>query len=161
MAKKESVKKINGFSMQFLPYSEIQYLNSNERIKKILNIVLGNNILIIQGRLKSEEEARLIGDTMAMIGHVQGFKGIELAVIGGNGDTSFMDRLRKGIVNTLLRGDLGAITIIGPATIVKEIKKDPDKIQLLTNEKNGKKRLKVNVGTLVILTIFLLVMVIY
>jgi hypothetical protein len=39
MAKKEN-NKIKGFSIQFLPYSEIQYLDSNDRIKKILNIIL-------------------------------------------------------------------------------------------------------------------------
>ena len=78
--------KIKGFAIQFLPFVEISNLNSTGRIKKILGIVLGNNILILQGRLKAEEEARLIGDTMAMIGHVKGFKGIELAVISGNGN---------------------------------------------------------------------------
>ncbi len=130
MAKKEN-NKIKGFSIQFLPYSEIQYLDSNDRIKKILNIILGNNILILQGRLKSEEETRLIGDTMAMIGHVKGFKGIELAVISGNGGEGFIDRLRKGIVNAIAKGDLGAVTVIGPATIVKEIKRNPKKIELL------------------------------
>lgn len=77
--------KIKGFAIQFLPYSEIRNLNSDDRIKKILAITLGNNILIIQGRLTSNEEARLIGDTMAMIGHIKNFKGIELAVISGNG----------------------------------------------------------------------------
>ena len=59
-------KKMGGFSIQFMPYSEIRYLESGERIKKILKIVLGNNILILQGKLKSEEETRLIEDTMAM-----------------------------------------------------------------------------------------------
>ena len=48
--------KIKGFSIQFLPYSEIRGLDSNHRIRKILNIVLGNNILILQGRLEPEEE---------------------------------------------------------------------------------------------------------
>jgi hypothetical protein len=85
----------------------------------------------LQGRLKSEEETRLIGDTMAMIGHVKGFKGIELAVISGNGGEGFIDRLRKGIVNAIAKGDLGAVTVIGPATIVKEIKRNPKKIELL------------------------------
>ena len=131
---KKGMGKLKGFSIQFLPYSEIKDLNSDERIKKILGIVLGNNILIIQGKLKSEEETRLIGDTMAMIGHVKGFKGIELAVISGNGDTTFMDRLRKGLVQMIVKGDLGAITIIGPATIVKEIKRNPKKIELLLSK---------------------------
>ena len=58
----KNLGKIKGFSIQFIPYSEIRYLSSNERIRKILGIVLGNNILFLQGRLKSEEEARLIGD---------------------------------------------------------------------------------------------------
>ncbi len=132
--KKRGLGKIKGFSIQFLPYSEIRNLNGDERIRKILNIVLGNNILFLQGRLKPEEEVRLIGDTMAMVEHVKNFKGIELAVISGNGDEGFMDRFRKGLVNFLVKGDLGAITIIGPATIVKEIKRNPKKIELFLNK---------------------------
>ena len=127
----KNLGKIKGFSIQFLPYSEIRDLNSNERIRKILGIVLGNNILILQGKLKSEEEIRLIGDTMAMIGHVKDFKGIELAVISGNVEKNLVDKMRTEIVKVLSRGDLGAITIIGPATIVKEIKRNPKKIELL------------------------------
>ncbi len=132
--KKKNSVKIKGFSIQFLPYSEIRDLNSNERLRKILGIILGNNILILQGKLKSEEETRLIGDTMAMIGHVKNFKGIELAVISGNGHQGFFGYMKKGIVNVLSGGDLGAITIIGPATIVKEIKRNPKKIELLLNK---------------------------
>jgi hypothetical protein len=126
----KNLGKIKGFSLQFLPYSEIKDLDSNERIKKILSIVLGNNILILQGKLKAEEEARLIGDTMAMIEHVKDFKGIELAVLSGNGENGIFSKMKNGIVNALSGGDLGAITIIGPATIVKEIKKNPKKIEL-------------------------------
>jgi hypothetical protein len=127
----KNLGKIKGFSIQFLPYSEIRNLGSNERIRKVLNIILGNVILILQGRLTADEEARLIGDTMAMMGHVKNFKGIELAVISGNGDSGFLGKLKKGIANALSGGDLGAITIIGPATIVKEIKRNPKKIELL------------------------------
>ena len=75
--------KIKGFSIQFIPYSEIRSLDSTGRIKKILDIIFGNNILILQGRLKPEEEARLIGDTMAMIGHIKNFKGIENCLKSG------------------------------------------------------------------------------
>lgn len=129
----KSLGRIKGFSIQFLPYSEIRDLDSTERIKKILRIVLGNNILIVQGRLKAEEETRLIGDTMAMIGHVTNFKGIELAVISGNGKEGFLGKMRQGLANAIIRGDLGAVTIIGPATIVKEIKRNPKKIELFLN----------------------------
>ncbi len=133
--KKKGLKHIKGFSIQFLPYGEIRNLNSNNRIKKILGIVLGNNILILQGRLNSDEETRLIGDTMAMMGHVKNFKGIELAVISENNENAgFFSKFRTGLINIISKGDLGAITIIGPATIVKEIKKNPKKIELLLNK---------------------------
>jgi len=125
---------IKGFAIQFIPYSEIKSLNADDRIRKILNIVLGNNIIILQGKLKAEEESRLIGDTMAMIGHVKDFKGIELAVIGSDEKTNVFDRFRKSFVNVLSGGDMAAITIIGPASVVKEIKRNPKKIELLLNK---------------------------
>lgn len=132
--KKKNLGKIKGFSIQFIPYSEIRILSSDERIRKILNIVLGNNIIILQGKLKPEEESRLIGDTMAMIGHVKEFKGIELAVISSGGEQRFFQRVKGNLANLLNGGDMGAITIIGPATVVKEIKRDPKKIELLLNK---------------------------
>ena len=128
---RKKLGKIKGFSIQFLPYSEIRGLDGNQRIKKILNIVLGNNILILQGRLEPEEETRLIGDTMAVIGHVKNFKGVELAVISGNGNEGFFGKFRNNLVSAIAGGDIGAVTIIGPATIVKEIKRNPKKIELL------------------------------
>ncbi|MEK6840739.1 MAG: DUF2073 domain-containing protein [Nanoarchaeota archaeon] len=128
---KKRLGKIKGFSIQFLPYAEIRGLDSNQRVKKILNIVLGNNILILQGRLDPEEETRLIGDTMAIIGHVKNFKGVELAVISGNGNEGFFGKFRNNLVSAIAGGDIGAVTIIGPATIVKEIKRNPRKIELL------------------------------
>jgi len=133
MAKKKKLGSLKGFAIQFLPFSEIRTLDSDERMRKILGIVLGNNLLFLQGRLKPEEESRLIGDTMAMIGHVRGFKGIELAVIAGNGNSGFFGKMKSGMVRALSGGDLGAITIVGPATIVKEIKRNPKKIELLLN----------------------------
>lgn len=132
--KKKGAKKIGGFSIQFFPYSEIRDLDSGERIKKILKSVLGHNILILQGRLRASEETRLIEDTMAMIGHVKDFKGVELAVISENGNGKFFDKLKKGILNKLSGGDLGSVTIIGPATVVKEIKRNPKKIELFLNK---------------------------
>jgi len=137
MVKKRKIKKLKklkGFSIQFLPYSEIRDLDSNKRIRKILGIILGNNILILQGKLNPNEEVRLIGDTMAMIGYVKNFKGIELAVISGNNGEGFFRKMRKSAVNVLVGADLGAITIIGPATIVKEIKRNPKKIELLLSK---------------------------
>jgi len=117
-----------------MPFSEIKDLSSGERIRKILDIAFTNSILILQGRLKPEEETRLIEDTMAMIEHVKKFKGIELAVINPTENRSPLEKFKYKIATKLSGADLSAITIIGPASIVKEIKQDPRKIELFLNK---------------------------
>ncbi len=128
---KKSMRRIKGVSLHIMPYSEIDRLSITDRIKKILNLVLGNRVVILQGRLRPEEEIRLIEDTMAMVDHIKHFKGIELAVIDPNSrDMSFFFKIRSGLAKTLT-GDNGSLTVIGPASVVKEIKKDPSKIEVL------------------------------
>jgi hypothetical protein len=123
--------KIRGLSLQVIPFAEIEELSISERVKKILNIVLGNRIVIVHGRLRPEEEARLIEDTMALVDHLKDFKGIELAVIEPDlKDKSFFTKMKYGLAKKLV-GDNSALTVIGPSSIVKEIKKDPRKIELL------------------------------
>ena len=122
--------KIKGLSLHIMPFSEIRGLSITERVKKILKLVLGNKVVILQGRLRPEEEIRLIEDTMAMVDHIRSFRGIELAVIDPDSDkTSVFFRMRKGLAKSLV-GDNNAITVIGPASVVKEIKKDPRKIEV-------------------------------
>lgn len=125
------MKKIKGFRLQILPYSEIRDLGISERIKKILKLIMEDRVVILQGRLRAEEEIRLIEDTMSMVDHIKKFKGIELAVIEPDGDSnSLLVKFRKGLAKTLV-GDHGALTVIGPASIVKEVKKDPKKIEVM------------------------------
>lgn len=138
MAKKEAKSKKESSSrltFQFVPYSDISSLTSGERIKKLLHIVLTNKIILLQGRLTSEEEARLIEDTMAMIGHVKNFKGIELAVMSSKPESMTYFNIAKNKIANFLVGERDSITVIGPASIVKEIKKDPTKIELLLKSK--------------------------
>ena len=126
-------------TLQILPYSEIERLSSLSRIRKILNIAKENKIVLMQGRLKKEEEAELIKVTMEEID--KNFKGIELAVIypHASKDTSLLGNFKRNIVNSLL-GDRQGLTIVGPATIVKQIKKDPKKIELFTNDAKKARR---------------------
>ena len=130
MKLKKGMQKIKGLSLHIMPYAEISRLSISDRVKKILNLVLGNRVVILQGRLRPEEEIRLIEDTMAMVDHIKNFKGIELAVIDPNGQNeSLLFKIRQGIARTLT-GDNGSLTVIGPASVVKEIKKDPSKIEV-------------------------------
>lgn len=124
-------KRLRGLTIQFLPYAEIESLDTTERIKKLLQIILKEKVIIIQGRLKPEEETRLIEDTMALVGTIKGFKGIELAVISSNpSERSFINKFKHGIANALI-GQTDALTIIGPAAVIKEMKKDPSKLEIM------------------------------
>jgi len=118
-------------TLQFIPFSEIEKLSSTERIRKLLDIVIKNKIIVIQGRLKPEEETRLIEDTMVMVDKVKGFRGIELAVIAPNTkERGMVSKIKYGIANALV-GQTDSLTIIGPAAIIKEMKRDPRKLEVM------------------------------
>ncbi|MFH1358590.1 MAG: DUF2073 domain-containing protein [archaeon] len=124
-------KKIKGLTLQFIPYSDIARLDSVGRIKKLLKIVLDNKVVVLQGRLRPDEETRLIEDTMIMIGNIKNFKGVELAVISGNEEQQgFFEKFRFGLARAI-SGQQNAITVIGPASVVKEIKKDPQNLEVM------------------------------
>jgi len=117
-------------TLSFITYSEIARLKSEQRIKRILDIILKGRIVILQGRLESEEETGLIQATMALAGRIRGFKGVELAVINPSANQAIFDKIKVGIAHALI-GQRDSLTIIGPATIVKDIKRDPSKIELM------------------------------
>ena len=129
-------------TLQFVPYTEIESLSSVGRIRKLLNITKENRIVLLQGRLRKEEETELIKATMEEID--KDFKGIELSVIYPDKKESDLFRKIKRNFVSMLLGDRQGLTIIGPASVVREIKKDPDKIQLFTEEdtKTKKRRKK-------------------
>lgn len=135
MVKKKKIDKkiLKGLSLHVIPFSEVRDMNISERVKKILSLVLGNKIVILHGRLRPEEEARLIEDTMAMIDHVKSFRGIELAVIEPDlKEEGFLTKAKYVLAKRLV-GDNSCLTVVGPASIIKEIKKDPKKLELFLN----------------------------
>ena len=124
-------KKIRGLGLQVIPFSEVQELSITDRVKKILNLVLENRIVILHGRLRPEEEVRLIEDTMVLVDHVKNFKGIELAVIEPDlRDKGIFMKMKHGFAKKLV-GDNSSLTVIGPASVIKDIKRDPKKLELM------------------------------
>ncbi len=122
---------------QFVPYHDIEPLGSAKRVNKLINIVKENKIVIMEGRLNKQEEADLIEITMEEI--TPKFRGIELSVIyPDNSKLSALQKV-KGTFAGILLGNRQGLTIIGPASIVKKIEKNPDKIELLTRD-NGHHR---------------------
>jgi len=122
-------------SFQYIPYREHSSLNTDEKLKKILRITKQNKIILMQGKLKPNEEAKLIEETMSQI--TKNFAGISFCSINpnqnGNVEKRFSEKFKDSLYNaTLGRRDM--LTIIGPATIVREIRKNPNKIDLLVNQ---------------------------
>ena len=117
-------------TLQFVPYADMESLQTEERIKKILDIVKDSSVVLMEGRLKPEEETKLIQNTMEEID--KKFKGVELCTIYPESrNLDLFKKLRRNFTSMLL-GNREGITIIGPATVIKEIRRDPNKIQLFT-----------------------------
>jgi len=123
-------------TLQYLPYNEYCDLSSDGKIRKLLGIVKTDSIVLMEGRLTAEEEAKLIEKTMEQI--TRSFKGIEICTIFPDKKNDPFFKKMKNDFYKLLLGNRVGVTVIGPATIVKEIKKDPNKIELLT--KNSRRR---------------------
>ena len=128
-------------TLQFVPYSDIENLPSEDRIRKLLDIVKNKSVVLLQGRLKVHEEAKLIQETMEEIS--KDFKGVEICTIfPEDKEMQAVKKIKKEFFRILL-GNREGMTIIGPASVIKEIRRDPNKIQLFTfkdnNIKKGKK----------------------
>lgn len=123
---------MGSLKLQFLPFEEVSKLSLDAKVERLLSIVKANKILLMQGRLTPEEEAKVIQKTMESI--TKKFRGIELCIVHPEfKESSIFDHARKFLVDKIA-GNSQGITIIGPASIVKKIERDPEKIELLTKE---------------------------
>ena len=61
------------------------------------------------------------------------------STIRAEDDYGLISKFKAGMVSMLV-GNRQGFTIIGPAAIIKEIKKDPTKVQLFTVDKMKKRR---------------------
>lgn len=123
-------------TLQYVPFDEINYLDSDKKIQKLLKIIRQDKIILMEGKLTNKEEAALIESTMEMIDRK--FRGIEIASLEPQIGRDLTSVLRDGIFKLLFGGKRG-MTILGPANIIKEIKRDPNKLQLYTLDKKSRK----------------------
>ena len=118
-------------TLQYIPFEEIKNLDSEKKIQKLLRIVKQEKIVLMEGCLTSKEEAKLIEETMQLID--KKFKGVEVSTI--NPAPNNLPNIIKNNILDLLLGKRRGLTIVGPAHIVKDIKKDPNKIHLFTSKR--------------------------
>ncbi|MAF51321.1 MAG: hypothetical protein CMH64_04500 [Nanoarchaeota archaeon] len=123
-------------TLQYVPSDELINLDSERKVGKLLKIIKQDKIVLMEGRLSSKEEAELIEKTMEEIDRK--FKGIEIASLEPQIKKDFASVLRDSIFKMFF-GNKRGMTVMGPANIIKEIKKDPNKLQLYTSNRRGRK----------------------
>jgi len=114
-------------TIQYLPYQQLASLNSHERVHIILSLLKNGKVIIIDGRLSSNDEALLIRETMNLID--EEFNGVEIGVMRDNVEKDWISKIKHGIANALI-GDRSGITLVGPARIISELRQHPENIEL-------------------------------
>jgi len=113
-------KKENGITFNLVSRQKLDELSSEQKLKFILNEVKKGKILVLEHGLTPVEKTSLIENTMKEI-EQDTFIGVELEGYGQDSPT-FIQRL-FGISRR------PRITLIGPADLLKTIKKDNNMIQ--------------------------------
>lgn len=111
--------------IEFISSEALRPMEGRDRTDYILKSVRKNKILVLDGMLSPEEEKTLIQETMKKIDSQ--FPGIEISTLGRSEDD-----LKTKLIR-MLGGTLGGITVIGPSKLVKEIKKDPNRLNLFAS----------------------------
>jgi len=112
----------NTLRMDFISSDALKSKSSLEKISMIVERVKNGEVLVIEGGLDPEEEAELIETTMREI-DVESFVGIDIYTLEKD-ETSFFGLSKKKTVG---------ITIIGPANIMKQVKRKSNFISMVAS----------------------------
>ena len=115
-----SKKGNNGISFNLVSKNKLDNFSGDEKLKFIIKEVKKGNILVLEHGLTPIEQANLIEKTMKEIKQ-DTFIGVEMEGYGED-NTSFIKKL-LGLTNK------PRMTLIGPADLLKMVKKDNDMIQ--------------------------------
>ncbi|MGV8172280.1 MAG: OapB/ArvB family protein [Candidatus Woesearchaeota archaeon] len=114
-------------TIHYLPYQQIRTMSSHDRIELILSLLRSDRIIIIDGRLNSKDEAVLIRETMSSIN--EEFHGMEFGVLHDHTRADAFSKFKQGIYDRFT-GNSSGLTIIGPASIIGEMRQYQDNVVL-------------------------------
>ena len=111
--------------IRFVPYEKFK----KNHLGRFLDNMESNTIILIDAKLRAEEEANLIKETMEKVS--TSFSGIELNSLElANGKTANQfDKLKNMVIEKII-GKKRGLTIIGPAKTVRQIRKNPEELLL-------------------------------
>jgi hypothetical protein len=136
--------KTKNVKMDFVSSSVLDDKPREKRINFILNKVKDGTILVTDGVLHADEEMELIRETMRRVD--DGFPGIEVASLKRQmkGAQKFLENIsdQRDRLQSLISGLTGnapektsmrtGLTLIGPAKLIKKVKKNPDSFSVST-----------------------------
>lgn len=115
-----------GVQIEFIAASVLANKDRDEKIDFILNSVKKDTIVVLEGGLSLSEEKMLIEKTMSSI--TKKFPGIEVSTLGNDNEDL------KSTIIKILGGKTRGFTVIGPSHLVKQVKRDPDKLKLFAGK---------------------------
>lgn len=116
--------------IEFLSSALLAGKGGKEKIRFIVDSIKDGKILVLEDPLDHSEETKLIEATMKKVS--PSFPGIEISTLGSEAQD-----LRTMLIK-MLGGKTGGLTVIGPSSLVKQVKRDPMSIRLFAGD--GRKR---------------------
>lgn len=116
--------------LEFISSDVLEDKSGDDKMKFILDKVKDNKILVMEDGLSSTEEAKLIEATMKNIS--EKFAGIEVSTLREKTDHGIREKIIK-----MLGGKTGGLTVIGPSRLIKQIKKEPQRISILAEKRSS------------------------
>lgn len=116
---------MEGLKMDFVSSKALENTSSMEKIYMIIERVKEGNLVVMEGGLTTPEKTELIETTMREI-DIENFVGIDVQTLEES-SSSFLGFSKK---NTI-------ITIIGPANLMKTVKKQSSILSLVAEISNG------------------------
>jgi len=124
------IKKNEGISVNLVSRHKLDEFSTNEKLKFILKEVQKGKVLVLEQGLTPMEQTELIEHTMKEIKQ-DTFIGIEIEGYGED-KTSFFQKI-LGIIKK------PRMTVIGPADLLKTVRKDSNMIQTIIIPGSGVK----------------------
>ncbi len=117
-------RKKQRLKIDFISTSMLSGLTMNEKIASIIKKVRDNHIVVLDESLDFIEEAKLVTSTMEAIDTE--FKGIEFCTLPRK--SGFLSEYASKAFETITGKATSrpGLTLVGPSTIIREIKRDPN-----------------------------------
>ncbi|MFH1106779.1 MAG: DUF2073 domain-containing protein [Candidatus Micrarchaeota archaeon] len=115
-------------NIEFISRNALHGKDVDEKVSFILaEMHGGKRIVVLEQGLTRQEEKMLIQRTMEKV--TSSFPGIEISSFGEEPENIQASLIR------LLGGKTSGLTVVGPSNLVKQIKKDPDKLRVFMETK--------------------------